>query len=70
MTDTDSELESQIDQWRGYVRCHRVISPTDIDEMEGHLRDQVADLSEAGLTASEAFLVAVRRMGNLDAISR
>ncbi|HEY5854523.1 MAG TPA: permease prefix domain 1-containing protein [Aldersonia sp.] len=68
--DTDSELESQIDQWRGYVRCHRVISPTDIDEMEGHLRDQVSDLSEAGLTASEAFLVAVKRMGNLDAISR
>ncbi|MCQ4119076.1 permease prefix domain 1-containing protein [Rhodococcus tibetensis] len=67
---TDAELESQIDQWRGYVRCHRVISSVDIDEMEGHLRDQVSDLSAVGLTAAEAFLVAVKRMGNLDAISR
>jgi hypothetical protein len=68
--DTDAELESQIGQWRGYVRGHRVISSADVDEMEGHLRDQVSDLSAVGLTAAEAFLVAVGRMGNLDAISR
>jgi len=34
------------------------------------LRDQVAALTEAGLTGDEAFLVAVKRMGNLDALSR
>lgn len=68
--DTDAQLESQIAQWRGYVAGHRVISSADVDEMEGHLRDQVSDLSSAGLTASEAFLVAVGRMGSVDAISR
>ncbi|MFD6896398.1 permease prefix domain 1-containing protein [Rhodococcus sp. NPDC060086] len=66
----DAQLESQIAQWRGYVSGHRVISPADVDEMEGHLRDQVSDLSTAGLTAGEAFLVAVGRMGSVDAISR
>jgi hypothetical protein len=41
-----------------------------VEELEAHLRDQLAALTEAGLTGDEAFLVAVRRMGNLDALSR
>jgi hypothetical protein len=41
-----------------------------VEELEGHLRDQVAVLTEAGLAADEAFLVAVKRMGGLDALSR
>src|SRR5262249_20237931 len=35
-----------------------------------HLRAQIAVLADAGLTTDEAFLVAVKRMGNLDALSR
>src|SRR6185369_8203219 len=38
--------------------------------LEGHLRDQLAALTEAGLAGDEAFLVAVKRMGSLDALSR
>ncbi|GAA5107805.1 permease prefix domain 1-containing protein [Nocardia iowensis] len=68
--DTDAELESQIGQWRGYVQRHRAISTADVDEMEDHLRDQVSDLAAAGLASDEAFLVAVKRMGNVDSISR
>jgi hypothetical protein len=70
MTDADTELESQIDQWRGYVQRHRTISTADVEEMEGHLRDRVSDLTEAGLSADEAFLIAVKRIGNVDEISR
>ncbi|MGE2720058.1 permease prefix domain 1-containing protein [Mycolicibacterium celeriflavum] len=66
----DTELESQIAQWRGYVQRHRAIAAADVDEMEDHLREQIADLSRAGLSDDEAFLVAVKRMGNVDAISR
>src|SRR5690606_11208776 len=40
------------------------------DELEAHLRDQIADLDAAGLSEEEAFLVAVRRMGSLDELSR
>ncbi|GII98883.1 hypothetical protein CLV28_2670 [Sediminihabitans luteus] len=66
----DAGLEAQIDQWRGYVRRHRAIAASDVDEMEDHLRGQVDDLRATGLDDDEAFLVAVRRMGALDAVSR
>lgn len=66
----DQPLEEQIAQWRAYLRRRRVLHGADVEELEGHLRDQLAALSEAGLTAEEAFLVAVRRMGSLDALSR
>ena len=68
--DADTELETQIDQWRGYVQRHRSISAADVEEMEGHLRDRVADLTDAGLSVDEAFLIAVKRIGNVDEISR
>lgn len=63
-------LEAQIDQWRSYLRRRQAIHPVDVAELEDHLREQVAGLVEAGLAADEAFLVAVKRMGNLDALSR
>ncbi|MEV0078096.1 permease prefix domain 1-containing protein [Nocardia neocaledoniensis] len=68
--DTEPELQAHIDQWRGYVQRHRAISVADVDEMEDHLREQVSTLQRGGLTDDEAFLVAVKRMGSLDAISR
>ncbi|WP_150242011.1 permease prefix domain 1-containing protein [Nocardiopsis quinghaiensis] len=63
-------LEDQIDQWRGFVRRRRAISPSDVEEMEDHLREQIADLGANGLDDEEAFLVAVKRMGNLGEVSR
>ncbi|WP_405181502.1 permease prefix domain 1-containing protein [Nocardia sp. NBC_01377] len=67
---TDAELEAQIGQWRGYVQRHRAISAADIEEMEDHLRERVSDLTGVGLASDEAFLVAVKRMGSVDSISR
>jgi hypothetical protein len=64
------QLESQIDQWRGYVQRRRAISAGDVEEMEDHLREQVTDLTGTGLDDDEAFLVSVKRMGNLDEVSR
>src|SRR5512143_1058947 len=63
-------LEEQIDQWRSYLRRRQAIHPVDVAELEDHLREQVAVLMGAGLAADEAFLVAVKRMGELDALSR
>ena len=65
-----AELESQIDQWRGYVQRHQAIAATDVAEMEDHLRERIDELSASGLAPDEAFLVAVKRMGSVDAISR
>ncbi|MEN6607498.1 MAG: permease prefix domain 1-containing protein [Bryobacteraceae bacterium] len=69
-TFTDQPLEEQIAQWRAYVRRRQALNRPDVEELEGHLRDQLAALIETGLAADEAFLVAVKRMGNLDALSR
>src|SRR6185312_11234470 len=53
------ELEAQFAQWRRYVQGRRELQPSDADE-----------LIAAGLSADEAFLVAVKRMGSLDELSR
>jgi hypothetical protein len=66
----DQPLEEQIAQWREYLRRRQAFHGSDIEELEGHLRDQLAALTEAGLAGEEAFLVAVKRMGSLDALSR
>lgn len=63
-------LEGQIGQWREYVKRSRTIAATDVAEMEDHLRGQIDDLVETGLEPDEAFLVAVKRMGSVDEISR
>ena len=63
-------VESQIAEWRAYVAKAPVVNGHDLDELEVHLRDQIAELTAAGLTTDEAFLVAVKRMGDLDTLSR
>ncbi len=63
-------LEEQIDRWRSYLRRRQAIHSADVAELEDHLREQVAVLVDAGLATDEAFLVAVKRMGSLDALSR
>jgi hypothetical protein len=68
--DETTALEAQIEQWRSYLRRRQAIHAVDITELEDHLREQVAALTGAGLAADEAFLVAVKRLGSLDALSR
>jgi hypothetical protein len=69
-TFADQPLEEQIAQWRAYLRSRQAVHGPDVEELEGHLRDQLSALTEAGLAGDEAFLVAVKRMGSLDALSR
>ena len=63
-------VESQIAEWRSYVSRAPAVNGHDVDELEDHLRHEIAELSTAGLAEDEAFLVAVKRMGGLDAVSR
>lgn len=70
MTFADQPIEEQIAQWRAYLRRRQAVHGPDVEELEGHLRDQLAALTAAGLGADEAFLIAVKRMGNLDVLSR
>ncbi len=63
-------VESQIAEWRAYVENAPGVNGHDVDELEDHLRHQIGELNAVGLTADEAFLVAVKRMGDLDNLSR
>jgi hypothetical protein len=67
---SENQLEQQISQWRDYVRHRQAIHSVDIAELEDHLREQVGSLVATGLNTEEAFLVAVKRMGKLDELSR
>ena len=42
-------LELQIDEWRSYVGNAPAVNGHDVDELEDHLRDQIAELNAAGL---------------------
>ena len=70
IVDSDYDLEGQIAEWRAYMRRRRELLNTDTDELEDHLRSRISDLTQAGLRADEAFLIAVKRMGSLDELSR
>src|SRR5687767_1728278 len=63
-------VESQIAEWRAYVANAPGVNGHDVDELEDHLRHQIAELNAAGLTADEGFLIAVKRMGDVDGLSR
>lgn len=67
---TEADVQSQIDLWRGYLMRHGAISAVDAQEMEDHLREQMADLVGAGLSEDEAFVIAIKRMGSVDELSR
>ncbi|RZU75807.1 cytochrome bd-type quinol oxidase subunit 2 [Micromonospora kangleipakensis] len=68
--DRDNDLEGQITEWRAYMHRRRELHHTDAEELEDHLRSRITELTEAGLRADEAFLIAVKRMGSLDELSR
>src|SRR5688572_1008330 len=63
-------VESQIAEWRAYVANAPGVNGHDVDELEDHLRHQIAELTAAGLTADEGFLIAVKRLGDVDGLSR
>lgn len=63
------DLETQIHSWSDHLRAHGNLSDADIHELENHLRDEIEDLMAAGLNDDESFLISVKRLGNVDAIS-
>lgn len=62
-------LDDGVRQWRASLARGRVIDSGDLDELEGHLRDQAEELTEAGLSEDEAFLIALKRLGAADRLT-
>ena len=63
-------VERQIDVWRAHLRASQAVTVADAEELEDHLREQITSLGGQGLSEDEAFLVAVKRMGAIDALTR
>ena len=66
----ETSLEDQIEQWRTVLRRQATGPAVDVSQLEPPLRAEIAGLTRAGLTADEAFLIAVKRLGRVDAGSR
>jgi len=66
---TVNTVETRIGEWRTAIVRNRAVSESDADELESHLREQLTDLETAGLSGEEAFLIAVRRLGEVDQIT-
>jgi len=67
--DANEGLQSRMDRWREYVLAHGV-SEAHAAIAEDQLRGHAVALVAAGLTADEAFLVALRRVAATDEASR
>jgi len=59
-------LNEAIKQWRANLSARPNFHATDLDELEDHLREVVAELTQTGLSEEEAFLVGTRRIGQPD----
>ncbi|MGQ4277271.1 permease prefix domain 1-containing protein [Pseudidiomarina sp. E22-M8] len=64
------DVELKVAEWRTYLVRHAALNEYDIDELESHLRDEMDALQEQGLKDDEAFLIAAKRVGDLDDVTR
>ena len=69
MTNRD-ELEKHLAAWRAHNRQTDAVPGADLDARERTLSAEFAALREAGLDPDEAFLVALKRVGEHDASTR
>lgn len=63
-------VEAQIREWRSFLLRRNAIHHVDVEELEDHLRSQISDLGAAGLDGDESFLVAIKRIGGMNELSR
>jgi len=57
------KLDQAIAEWRRQMLAAGVKTPTVLDELESHLRDEVEQQMRSGMEAQEAFEIAVQRIG-------
>src|SRR5580765_4910950 len=68
MKPTQFNLEHAIAEWRRQMIATGIDSSTTLDELEGHLRDDVERQRKLGMDAQHAFADAVKRIGPLATI--
>ncbi|MEQ8423824.1 MAG: FtsX-like permease family protein [Cyclobacteriaceae bacterium] len=61
-------LEEKISDWKRELRRHKYLEDGAIMELEDHLRDEIITQREKGHDDAEAFEIAVRKIGDIDAL--
>ena len=65
-----SSLDQEVIQWRRAMIAGGVADPAVLDELEGHLRDQVEQLVQSGCDFEQSFKTAVERIGDAGELRR
>ena len=58
------DLEEKISEWRQQMLAAGIQTPVPLEELENHLRDELAQQMKIGLTAPMAFSIAVEKIGH------
>jgi len=64
------DLSESTADWLGDLRQSEAFEETDLEELEDHLRDEIEQLMEKGLSEKEAFWVATSRAGTREELPR
>lgn len=64
------DLESKIKEWNDSLRNKGKFLHQDIVELESHLRDEIDSLTKKDLTEEESFIIAIKRLGNHEILSK
>ena len=62
------DLEQSINEWRRQMLAAGVKTPVPLEELEGHLREEIERLMESGLDEQSAFDTAVKNLGPAQAL--
>jgi len=57
------DLEQSIAEWRKHMLAAGIKTPVPLEELEIHLRDNIAQQMQSGLSAQQAFGIAVKKIG-------
>ena len=64
------DLNEEIRKWRRAILENQTCTNSDLDELESHLRDEMAQLQDSSLSEQEAFWVAAHRLGDTGALAK
>jgi len=69
MSDEMFSLEKAVQQWCELVLSNDSIKSRNIDELKDHLYCEVENFQQQGIEDSEAFKLAIKKMGEIDLLS-
>jgi hypothetical protein len=63
-------LEQSIAEWRKQMFATGIKSPVPLEELESHLREDIAQQMQSGLSAQRAFEIAVKKIGQASELKK